>query len=1044
MKKLLLILVLSCLAVCANLSAQNSGGIRGLVTDQSGAFVPGAHVTATNEAGVSTKVEAGADGTYTISGLAPGKYKVDATATGLQLDQPLEVTVGSTVANLAVTLSVAMQKQEVTVSDTGVAQLSTDSSSNASAIVVGQALLDSLSDDPDELQADLLALAGPGAGPNGGEIMIDGFVAGDAVLPSKSSIREIRINQNPFSPEYDAIGFGRTEILTKPGTDKLRGQVSFNYGNAALNTRNPFAPQKSAFNLEDVAGNLGGSLGRRASFFFDGEERRILNGSVVDAATVIPDQTNNTNFIAIDPFTQNFNSTVQRQRVSPRVDFQISPKNTIVVRYGVTRTHTDQGGVGAFNLPSRAENTNLVEHAIQVVETSLITNNVVDETRFQFLHQRQKVYATDPTDVAVSSPGIFNGGGATAPFTGYVHHHYDFTNMLMIASGKHAWKFGVRARGVQVYDETEQYWNGSYLFGGAYAPILDANNNEVQPNVTCNAAIPNPTGCATITGLEQYRRTLVFLAQNLSSAQIRSMGGGATQLSIAFGVPRATVGQVDGAIFAGDDWRVLPNLTVSYGARYEEQSNVSDPRDIAPRLAFAWAPAGGSKNGRPGTVVRGGFGIFYDRFSEQNSLASYHYNGVNQAQYFQPDPAAFLGGPYTLGSEALPVLGTPSQPNLTNAGLVSAIHLVSPNIVSSMIMQPAIGIEHQLPHNITVATTYTMSHATHELLNRNINAPQNYTGPGTGTYPYASIDGPNGLPLGTAPVYEVVSGGLYNQHQIVTNVNARVSAKINLFGYYVVNWVHSDTDATSGFGLNNTYPANQYSMAGEYGPASTDIRHQGTIGGTISTFWKLRLSPLITAASGAPFDIVTSQDIYGSNLPNGTYTARPGLLPPGSTKTGAIQTKYGLLDPNPTLNPVPGETLLPRNYGRGPGQFNVDLRIARTFSLMHERGSGRKGGGAGDAGSGGASGPAPSAGPARRLGVGGFGNDLGTGGGGSGRSLILSIAGRNIFNHLNQGPITGVVGSPLFGESNQIAGGIGAFSGSANNRRIELQALFTF
>jgi hypothetical protein len=145
-----------------------------------------------------------------------------------------------------------------------------------------------------------------------------------------------------------------------------------------------------------------------------------------------------------------------------------------------------------------------------------------------------------------------------------------------------------------------------------------------------------------------------------------------------------------------------------------------------------------------------------------------------------------------------------------------------------------------------------------------------------------------------------------------------------------------------------------------------------------------------------------------------------------------------LLNPNP----APGETLLPRNYGRGPGQFSVDLRIARTFSLVRERGSAKKGGG-GEAG-GGASGPAPSAGPARRLGVGGFGNDLGTGGGGSGRNLILSIAGRNILNHLNQGPIIGNINSPLFGESNQIAGGIGAFSGSANNRRIELQALFTF
>ena len=69
----------------------------------------------------------------------------------------------------------------------------------------------------------LEALAGPSAGPNGGQIYIDGFTGGQ--LPSKSSIREIRVNQNPFSAQYDSLGYGRIEILTKPGTDKLHGQL---------------------------------------------------------------------------------------------------------------------------------------------------------------------------------------------------------------------------------------------------------------------------------------------------------------------------------------------------------------------------------------------------------------------------------------------------------------------------------------------------------------------------------------------------------------------------------------------------------------------------------------------------------------------------------------------------------------------------------------------------------------------------------------------------------------------------------------------------
>ena len=98
-------------------------------------------------------------------------------------------------------------------------------------------------DDPDDLADALQALAGPGAGPNGGQIYIDGFSGGN--LPPKESIREIRINQNPFSAEYDRLGFGRIEILTKPGSDSFRGSVFFNESNGVFNSRNPFVQQQA-------------------------------------------------------------------------------------------------------------------------------------------------------------------------------------------------------------------------------------------------------------------------------------------------------------------------------------------------------------------------------------------------------------------------------------------------------------------------------------------------------------------------------------------------------------------------------------------------------------------------------------------------------------------------------------------------------------------------------------------------------------------------------------------------------------------------------
>ena len=116
--------------------------------------------------------------------------------------------------------------------------------------------LDALSDDPDQLQDELNALAGPAAGPNGGEIYIDGFTGGQ--LPPKSSIREIRINQNPFSAEFDKLGYGRIEILTKPGTDHLHGMLMASGNDSAFNSLNTFVtsepPYYSTFFLGNVSG----------------------------------------------------------------------------------------------------------------------------------------------------------------------------------------------------------------------------------------------------------------------------------------------------------------------------------------------------------------------------------------------------------------------------------------------------------------------------------------------------------------------------------------------------------------------------------------------------------------------------------------------------------------------------------------------------------------------------------------------------------------------------------------------------------------------
>src|ERR1051325_2713903 len=197
--------------------------LRGTVTDESGAIIPGSKVMLSGSGGLLKTAISNAEAVYSFADLAPGRYTLQATAPDLALAKPIAIEIKAGAQTLNLQLKVVFATQQVTVEDRAGAAVGTDASSNANALVLRGTDLDALSDDPEDLQADLLALAGPAAGPNGGQIFVDGFSGGQ--LPAKSSIREIRINQNPFSPEYDRLGFGRIEILTKPGTDKFRGDL---------------------------------------------------------------------------------------------------------------------------------------------------------------------------------------------------------------------------------------------------------------------------------------------------------------------------------------------------------------------------------------------------------------------------------------------------------------------------------------------------------------------------------------------------------------------------------------------------------------------------------------------------------------------------------------------------------------------------------------------------------------------------------------------------------------------------------------------------
>ena len=191
----------------------STGTIKGLVLDDTGAYVPATDIKITGPRGFNHTYQTDALGTFTVPGLQPGNYSVKTNRAGFAISTATAAVEAGRVVNLKIPLKIEASKQEVTVQGESVGTVSVEASANASQLVLKQTEIDALPDDPDDLAADLQALAGPSAGPNGGQIYIDGFTGGQ--LPPKSAIREIRINQNPFSAEFDRLGYGRIEILTK-------------------------------------------------------------------------------------------------------------------------------------------------------------------------------------------------------------------------------------------------------------------------------------------------------------------------------------------------------------------------------------------------------------------------------------------------------------------------------------------------------------------------------------------------------------------------------------------------------------------------------------------------------------------------------------------------------------------------------------------------------------------------------------------------------------------------------------------------------------
>ncbi|HJZ73897.1 MAG TPA: carboxypeptidase-like regulatory domain-containing protein [Vicinamibacterales bacterium] len=366
--------------------------------------------------------------------------------------------------------------------------------------------------------------------------------------------------------------------------------------------------------------------------------------------------------------------------------------------------------------------------------------------------------------------------------------------------------------------------------------------------------------------------TLVSPLENYRRTVLGRQGYAPSEFWIVRGTPDVGVEQWDFGSFVLDDWSLSNRVSLSYGVRQDGQSNVEPRLYLAPRASLSWLLDANAKN-----AIKLGAGIFTGRVEPAITLDANKVNGVDRQQLIIERPSGF-----------------PAIPNSGDLLTVpSAIHTKAPDLRLPYSIIALVSYERQLPGGLFALGQYSYTKGLDLLRLRNIADPG-----GTAA----------------APVLRFESTGRSSQRELMAGLRGNTSRNFTLYANYIYGTKHSDTDDAF------TTPANSRDLSSEYGLAADDRRHQFVSGATVE--WKrgLSISPYVAILSGLPFNITTGRDTDGDTL----FSDRPAFAAAGDP--GAIETRFGWLNPNPQ----PGDRIIPRNLGREPWTFTLNLSVTQS------------------------------------------------------------------------------------------------------------------
>jgi len=929
--------------------ATNLAQLQGTVRDPSAAAIVNAEITLQNvETNQSYSAFSNGEGLYVFPSLTPGNYKLTVAyarfATYKQEGISLRVAQNATID---VALALETQGEEVVVTSqapsieparTEVSQVvdskQIDSLPSSGRLFTDFALLTpnvatgrtSLQSTITEFEVTRVSFGGMRDLSN--EVMVDGADAINTVTgsqratPPQDSVSEFRVVSNSFGAEYGRALGGVVNIVTKSGTNAFHGGLYEFFQNSAADARSLLqpAPNSDALRQNQFGVSTGGPFRKDRTFFFvnyEGQRR-------AQAPTFPAELTNNIGFfnaakqaLGLSPENLNILTTANHDRGLLKVDHQFSDSHRLSVRYNVENGRdtnllvgntVDGGGVAA---PSSGHNAFINDQSLAANLTSVVSPNVVNTFLGQWA-RRSYDFPGVTGQPALDIPNALMFGHNFGVFDYIGESRAQLSDSATWVEGQHVMHFGV-----------DTNFLGDHVTWPGFTPM-----RIVLPGENCLAefaAYVSPT--ANIQQSNSFSpcplppvlngTPIVFYATPVGNGPL--MPGYAppalpTNWQNAY-LPALTkdfnvnLNHQYFGVFAEDQWKVSSKLTVNYGVRWDLETGLEnfinrDYKNFGPRLGVAYSPGGS-------TVVRAGFGIFYDRYSLPFVFVTAPERPVNIPGVPLPGvpegsaSAGWILNQLTPGPSGLPAgaaktllqtgqlppqyLTGPCPPSCT-AGAA----LIDRNSRTPYAEQASLQIEHQFGQSLTFGVGYLLVGAHHQVRAEDLNI-----GPPVGTLA-------DGKDLFNGPLYQN-AGLLYytdnSGNAVYNGVSTQISEHFHKYFRLNANYTFSKTLDDGTFTTFVSTPQDLYKRNLERANSNQDVRNRAvanfSLDGPSETYFRnFTLSSITTLQSGRPFTLFVGYDANG--------------------------------DTNPVTDRV-GESA--RNTYWGANLYSLDLRLSRSFAI---------------------------------------------------------------------------------------------------------------